>query len=281
MRIAITGHKGQLGQCLQRRLAQHEQLLIDMPEHDITRVDSIVPAIDRFRPNVVIHAAAYTNVDGCERDPDLAMRVNGLGTQNVAIACQRAGAALVHISTNEVFDGCKTTPYLEYEQRNPINAYARSKYAGERYVELLLQRFYIVRIAWLFAPGGANFVSKICSIARERGRLAIVTDEISAPTYAPHLADALARLVTTEHYGIYHLTNEGFCSRFEFAAHFLSLADMGGVQIDPITSDQYPRASKPPLNGMIRNFAAATLLGITLPPWQVAVQEYFAQATAP
>ena len=275
MRIAITGHKGQLGQCLQRRLADHELLLIDLPEYDITQVHSIVPAIQDFKPDVVIHTAAYTDVDGCERDPDTAFRVNALGTQNVAVACQKAGAELVHISTNEVFDGRKGVPYLEYEHRNPINTYGRTKYAAERYVELLLQRFYIVRIAWLFAPGGNNFVSKICALARQRGRLAIVTDEISSPTYGPHLADALARLIQTSHYGIYHLTNEGLCSRYEFAAYFLPLAGLGHVQLDRITSEQYKRASTPPLYTPLRNFAAATLLGITLPSWQEAVHDYF------
>lgn len=275
MRIAITGHKGQLGQCLERRFAGDELLLIDVPEYDITRVESIVPAIARFKPDVVIHAAAYTNVDGCAKDPDLAFRVNALGTHNVVVACQKADAAMLHISTNEVFDGCKGEAYLEYEGRNPLNTYARSKYAAERYVEMLLNRFYIVRIAWLFAPAGNNFVSKICSIARERDRLAIVTDEISSPTYAPHLADALTELIETGHYGIYHLTNEGVCSRYDFAAYFLPLAGLGHVQLDRITSDQFKRSSTPPLHCVIRNFAATTSLGIKLPHWHKAVEDYF------
>jgi len=276
MRIAITGCKGQLGQCLCRQLAGHELLSMDLPNYDITRVESIEPAILGFRPDVVVHTAAYTNVDACEREPDLAFRVNALGTQNVAVACHKAGAALCHISTNEVFDGRKGAPYLEYDQRHPLSAYAHSKYYAERAVELLAPRFYIVRIAWLFAPAGNNFVSKIVSLAQERGRLSIVTDEVSSPTYAPHLAQALERLVQTEHYGIYHLTNEGICSRYEFASYFLPLAGLGHVVLDPITSDQFKRASTPPLYCPIRNFAAAHALGITLPHWHEAVQEYFA-----
>lgn len=275
MRIAITGHKGQLGRYLQARFDGHDLLLIDVPEHDITDVGSILPAIVQFKPDLVIHAAAYTNVDGCARDPDLAFAVNALGTQNVALACQKAGSALVHISTNEVFDGCKGKAYLECDHRNPINTYAHSKYAAERYVETLLNRFYIVRIAWLFAPHSNNFISKICSLARERERLSIVVDEISSPTYAPHLVDAIARLVETEHFGIYHLTNEGVCSRYEFAAYFLPLAGLGHVQLEPITSDQFQRASTPPLHCIIRNFAAATTLGIRLPHWHEAVEDYF------
>lgn len=277
MRIVITGHKGQLGQCVRDRLADQDLLLIDLPEQDITQPKSILPAIVDFYPDVVIHCAAYTDVDGCEREPDLAYRVNALGTANVALACQKAGAAMVHISTNEVFDGQKGAPYLEYDHRRPINAYGRTKYAAERYIESLLQRYYIVRVAWLFAPAGKNFVSKICSLARERGRLSIVTDEISAPTYAPHLAEALARLIETEHFGPYHLTNEGHCSRYEFAAHFLGIAGLGHVPLEPITSDLYPRASTPPKECILRNFAAAELLGIRLPHWQTAVKDYFSQ----
>lgn len=275
MRIAITGHRGQLGEWLVRRLADHELLLLGRPEHDITRPESIVPAIVGFRPDVVIHAAAFTNVDGCARDPDTAYMVNALGTQNVALACQKAGSVMAYISTNEVFDGAKGAPYLEQDERHPINPYGWSKYAGERFVETLLSRYYIVRIAWLFAPGRTNFVSKICALAKERGRLTIVTDEVSSPTYAPHLADALARLIQTEHYGIYHLTNEGACSRYEFARYFLPLADLGHVPVEPITSEQFQRPSKPPLHCVLRNFAAAHLLGIQLPPWEEAVRDYF------
>jgi len=277
MRITITGSKGQLGSYLEGYFQGHELLSIDVPEYDITQVESITPAIVQFEPDVVIHTAAYTNVDGCAKDPDLALRVNTLGTQNVALACQKAGAAMVHISTNEVFDGRKGEAYLEYEERNPINAYARTKYAAERYVEMLLNRFYIVRIAWLFGPGGTNFISKICALASERERLGIVIDEISSPTYVPHLAEALAKLIQTEHYGVYHLTNEGVCSRHEFAAYFLPLAGLGRVKLDSITSDQFKRASTPPLHCVIRNFAAATSLGITLPHWHDAVQDYFAR----
>ncbi|MGC8827649.1 MAG: dTDP-4-dehydrorhamnose reductase [Anaerolineae bacterium] len=275
MRIAITGYRGQLGEWLVRRLEGHELLLLGRPEHDITQPESIVPAIVGFRPDVVIHSAAFTNVDGCARDPDTAYLVNALGTQNVAAACQKAGAAMVYISTNEVFDGTKGSPYLEQDERHPINPYGWSKYAGERFVETLLERFYIVRIAWLFAPGRVNFVSKICALARERGRLSIVTDEISSPTYAPHLADALARLIETGHYGVYHLANEGSCSRYEFARYFLPLAGLGHVPVEPITSDQFQRPSRPPLHCILRNFAAAHLLGIQLPPWEEAVQDYF------
>lgn len=275
MRIIITGHKGQLGRALQEVLRGETLLGLDLPEHDITDRQAIVQTIADFAPQVVIHAAAMTNVDGCQRDPDAAYRVNGLGTQNVALACQRCSAAMVYISTNEVFDGTKSEPYLEFDQPNPINAYGRSKLVGEFFTRALLDRFYIVRTAWLYARGGNNFVTKIIRAADERGELRVVTDEVSSPTYAPDLAEAIAKLIRTEHYGIYHFTNEGICSRYDFAIKILELSGREHVPVHPITSDQYTRASTPPPYTPLRNFCAATALGITLRPWEEALEAYF------
>jgi len=275
MRIAITGHYGQLGTAVKQLLPQHELFLIDVPLFDITDRTGIVQAIAGFRPDVVIHAAAFTNVDGCTREPDTAYQINALGTQNVALACQQTGAALVYVSTNEVFDGAATQPYLEFDPTNPINVYGRSKLAGEWFVQVLLQRFYIVRTAWMFAPAGNNFVSKIIRAADERGRLTVVDDEISSPTYAPDLAVAIARLIATEAFGVYHFTNEGICSRFEFAVEILERVGRAHVPVEPIKSDQYERASRPPLYAPLRNFCGASL-SIVLRPWQEALEEYLA-----
>jgi len=275
MRIVITGHKGQLGRALQEVLQGETLFGLDLPQHDITDRQAISQAIVDFAPQVVIHAAAMTNVDGCERDPDAAYRINGLGTQNVALACQRCGAVMVCVSTNEVFDGAKGEPYLEFDQPHPINTYGQSKLAGELITQALLNRFYIVRTAWLYAQGGSNFVTKMVHLADERGELRVVADEISSPTYAPDLAEAIAKLIRTDHYGIYHFTNEGICSRYDFAIKILELAGRGHVPIHPITSDQYARASTPPLYAPIRNFCAATALGITLRPWEEALRAYF------
>jgi dTDP-4-dehydrorhamnose reductase len=274
MRIAITGCKGQLGKALQEALAGHDLLCMDLPEHDICDGSAIRRTVGEFAPEVVVHCAAMTHVDGCERDPDAAYRINGLGTQNVALACQDVGAAMVYVSTNEVFDGRAAQPYLEWDSPNPIGAYGRSKLAGERFTQMLLTRFYIVRTAWLFARGGNNFVSKILRAADERGELAVVTDEVSSPTYAPDLAEAIARLIQTRQYGISHFTNEGICSRFEFARKILELGGRGHVPLRPITSDQYQRLARPPLYTPIRNFCGAAL-GIRLRPWQEALEAYF------
>jgi len=276
MRIAITGHKGQLGQALQQALKEHELLGLDLPEHDITDPATIVTTVADFQPQVVIHAAAMTNVDGCERDPELAFRVNVLGTQHMALACQRAGAALVHISTNDVFDGKLGRPYYEWDRPAPQSVYARSKAAAEFYVRSLLQQFYIVRTAWLYAQGGENFVTKIIAAADRFGALKVVTDEVSAPTYAPDLAQAIAQLITTGHFGFYHFTNSGFCSRYDWACRILALSGRGDVPVEAITTADWKRAAPPPLYAPLVNFAGAAL-GITLRPWEEALQEYFGE----
>jgi dTDP-4-dehydrorhamnose reductase len=274
LRVVVTGHRGQLGQALQAVLQQEDVLGIDLPEHDITDAETIIRAICDFRPHIVVHAAALTDVDRCAREPELALQVNGLGTHNVALACLRCDAAMLAVSTNEVFDGRKGAPYYEHEARNPINAYARSKLAGEIYVQMHLSRFYIVRTAWLYARGGSNFPSKIVQAADKYGHLRVVCDEISSPTYAPDLAQAIGRLIRTDLYGVYHLTNQGICSRHEFARRILELAGRGSVSIEPITSDQWPRASTPPLHCALHNLAGAQI-GITLRHWDEGLRDYF------
>jgi len=272
MRIVITGHNGQLGRQLQIAFAGHELLQLDLPCDDITR-PATRDCIADFHPELVVHTAAYTNVDGCEQDPDLAYRVNALGTQNVALGAQRCGAALMYVSTNEVFDGQRREPYREWDRTAPLSVYARSKTAGEEIVRALVARFYIVRVAWLFGPGGVNFVTKILGAAEKTGALRVAADEFGNPTYAPDLAQAMTRLADTGHYGIYHLTNSGFCSRYEFALAILQAAGRSAVPVTPILNADWPRPSVPPLHAMLANSAAANL-GLALRPWQAAVVEY-------
>ncbi len=275
MKIALVGGRGQLGRELENVLRSHHAVTIfDLPECDIIQ-RSAIDALVTQGPELVIHAAAMTDVDGCARDPMAAFRANVLGTQNVALACQRLRAPLVYISTNEVFDGGKDSPYLEFDEPHPINAYGTSKLAGERYVQMLLHRFYIVRTAWLFSPGGNNFPKKIVAAAKEKGALSVVADEIANPTYAPDLARALAQLIESEHYGIYHLVNQGAVSRFDFTARILQRAGLEKVRLTPIPLAEYRRASTPPRNGALTNFVAATALGIQLRPWEQALDDYF------
>jgi len=273
MRIVITGSAGQLGQALQTLLQGHDLLLMDVPQYDITDQAQARAAITAFRPEVAIHAAAMTNVDGCEADPAMAYRVNALGTENVALACQSCGAAMVYISTDYVFDGTRSEPYWEWDHPNPQSIYARSKLAGEYITQELLLKHYIVRTAWLYSRGGKNFVKNVLRLADERPQLQFVTDEVGSPTYAPDLAEALVKLIAQPLYGIYHFTNAGVCSRYEWARAILELAGRADYPIFPTSG--YVRAAKVPAHSELRNFNGATQLGITLRPWREALEAYF------
>ncbi|MFN2270272.1 MAG: dTDP-4-dehydrorhamnose reductase [Anaerolineae bacterium] len=275
MRIFITGNKGQLGRALQDALPEDTLAGCDLPELDITNREAIGTAIADFAPDVVIHAAAWTDVDGCARDPDQAYRANGIGTQNVALACAICDASLVYVSTNEVFDGTATQPYREWDAANPINPYAKSKAAGEWFTQNLLNRFYIVRTAWVYALGGRNFStpSRIVQVADERGALKVVTDEVGNPTYALDLAAGIAALVETGAYGVYHLTNTGYTSRYDYVREVLRLAGREHIPVEPISLDDFQRPSTPPRFAPLANTAAAAL-GIELSPWQDAVKDF-------
>jgi dTDP-4-dehydrorhamnose reductase len=275
MRIYITGSKGQLGRALMRRLARHDLLGVDLPEVDLTDLYAARSSIAVFKPEVIIHAAAMTDVDGAARNPDLAYCVNALGTRNVAVASEAIGAALLAISTNEVFDGTKNEPYLEFDLAHPINPYAKSKLAAEQFVRDLTRRFYIVRTAWLYGLGGSNFVKKIITRADSDGRLQVVTDEVSSPTYAEDLITAIEQLIATGAYGIYHFTNDGACSRYEFARKILELSGRAHIPIEPILLKDYPRPSTPPPFAPLRNFCGVQI-GITLRPWADALADYLA-----
>jgi dTDP-4-dehydrorhamnose reductase len=276
MRILITGAQGQLGQALQAALTTHELVLVDLPEVDVTQRAALFTAVAAARPDLIIHCAAYTNVDGCAADPALAYKVNGLGAQNAALACQAFDAALLHVSTNEVFAGDNPHGYEEWMALNPVNPYGRSKAAAEFHVRNLLQRFYIVRTAWLFAPGGRNFIHAVLARARAHGEVRVVTDEIGNPTYAKDLAAAIARLIETEQYGVYHFTNAGACSRWELANEALRLAGLDHVTNAPILSRDFTRLSTPPLLGALNNVAGAAI-GIRLRPWQEALAEFLGE----
>jgi dTDP-4-dehydrorhamnose reductase len=274
MRIALTGSKGQLGRALLEVLKEDEVLPLARPECDITQLESLKACLEEFKPEVIIHAAAFTDVDGCELDPEKAYAVNALGTRNVAVAALESGAVMVYVSTNEVFDGTASEPYWEFDRPNPVGVYGRSKLAGEQFVREILSRFFIVRTAWLYYHGGNNFITKIIRAADERGSLRVVTDEVSNPTYALDLAVAISKLIRTNFYGTYHFTNSGYCSRYDFAKLILELSGRGNVPVEPITSKEWVRVAKPPLFTPLRNFAGAQI-GITLRPWEEALKAFF------
>jgi len=275
MRIIITGANGQLGQALQKVLqADHDLIPTDVPEFDITQ-PAIVQQFSDMRPELIIHCAAMTDVEGCAKDPDTAFKINAFGTQNVAHTCLRTNADMVHISTNEIFDGRSDIPYPEDAQPNPINAYGSSKRAGEQMAaNYVKDKLYIVRTAWLYGDNERMFPNKIIAAADKHGELRVVTDEISNPTYTPDLADAIAQLITTRAYGTYHFTNAGYCSRYDFAKEILRLSERQHIPIHPITLSEYPRASTvPPFTPLINTRGPE--IGIELRPWQDALMAYF------
>ena len=242
------------------------------PEHDLTN-PQIADALVDLNPNLVINAAAWTNVDGAEASPDAAYAANALGPLYLAQGSERCGATLVQVSTNEVFAGKQGAFYAEDDLPQPGSVYAKSKLAGETAIRPLLERLYIVRVSWLFGPQGNNFPAKILAAAQKHGALRVVDDEFGNPTYAPDAAHAIWQLVQTGRYGTYHLINAGYASRFELAKSVLHACGRDDVPVAPIAATEWPRATMPPAHAVLVNVRAAAL-GITLRPWQEAIRDW-------
>ena len=273
MHYFITGARGQLGATLVDMLPEDSVSAIDLPEYDVTDIEAVRHAFDGQTVDVVIHCAAYTDVDGCARNPEMANLVNAIGTRNIARICAEYGATMVLLSTNEVFDGRKPYSYTEQDIPGPINPYGESKLAAERHTLDILERYYIVRTSWMYAAGGANFVHTILSLASQGQDISVVTDELGAPTCAQDLASAIIELVDRAPYGVYHLVNSGHVSRYGFARHVLNLTGYSSLPIKPILLEEYQRESCPPRNGILSNWAASGY-GITLRPWQAALGDF-------
>lgn len=273
MKILIIGGLGQLGRALQEALRDYDLSSVDLPEVDITDQDSIDSELEKLRPQIVIHCAAYTDVEGSARNPDMAYRVNALGALHVARACAQFNAAMVHLSTNEVFSGHEPLGYEEWRPLAPANPYGRSKAAGEEFVRQTLDSYFIVRTAWLYAAGGSNFIHAILKRVRQGKELRVVVDEIGNPTYALDLARAIGELILSRRFGIYHFTNSGACSRWAFAREILRLSGLDDVPVVPILARDYPRASIPPTYGALLNTTGLDL-GIELRPWREALAAY-------
>lgn len=259
--------------------ATHEVTAVDRDEGDITRLHDVEALFASSRPEVVVHCAAATQVDDCERDPDWAMRINGTGTRNIATCCVRHGVPVLYFSTDYVFDGEKPSPYLENDPPNPINAYGRSKLAGEESLRELMENYWIVRISWLFGPLGKNFIQAIQAKARQGESLRVVDDQVGAPTYTQDLATMTEKLVSNHHYGIYHITNQGYCSWFEFAREILHQEGLTCVQIQPISSAESSRPARRPRNSRLENRRLQSLGIPLLPRWQDALGRYLARAS--
>ncbi|WHH57409.1 dTDP-4-dehydrorhamnose reductase [Petroclostridium sp. X23] len=255
MRVLITGAKGMLGTDLAEVLQDtHEVIGVDMDNFDITNIKETVENINELRPDIVIHCAAYTNVDGCESEMELAYKVNALGPRNVAVACNEINAAMVHISTDYVFDGTKGASYIEDDATNALSVYGKCKLAGENYVRTVLNKHYIVRTQWLYGKNGKNFVKTMVNLSKERDEIRVVNDQFGSPTYTLDLAYAIKELIQTPAYGIYHITNSGVVSWYEFTKDILELAGAQGVNVVPITTEEIDRPAPRPKYSPLENF---------------------------
>ena len=277
MKILITGGRGQLGRDLEEVLlktGKHELTCPGRGELDVTKLDEVQQLILNNRPEVIIHAAANTNVDQCELDEDSAYLVNALGTRNVAVAAAKVGAKLVYVSTDYVFNGRAGRPYTEFDLPDPINVYGKSKLAGEQYVVSLSNKYFIVRTSWLYGRYGKNFVKTMLNLAKEKSEVSVVNDQVGTPTYTKDLARFLAELIQTELYGIYHASNSGFCSWFDFARAIFKTAGLEQVKVRPISTPELNRPAPRPAFSVLDNYCLRLQGLAALQSWEEALQEF-------
>ena len=251
---------------------------------DIADSVTVRKTLDDVRPDLVLHCAAYTNVDGCERDPDTAFKVNAFGTWAVASAAESVGAALVAISTDFVFDGQKGSPYTEFDKPLPLSQYGASKLAGEELALRHCSRAYVVRTAWLYGANGNNFPYAIVRRAKEKGELSVVADQWGTPTYTQDLVRAVDEIVREPLYGVYHASNGGETSWKDFARRILDKLGMFDVPVNPLTSTEYAQAfnspTERPANSVMRNLALELRGASPMRPWEEALDDFIAEAKA-
>ena len=253
MKILITGSNGMLGHDLEKVLKdKHELILTTSKTLDITDKDKTMEIIKENNPDIVINSAAYTDVDGCETNQDLAYAVNGYGVENLALACRQIDCPLVHVSTDYVFDGTARDPIPEDGEIGPISVYGKSKLMGEQAIQEILDKYFIVRTAWLYGINGKNFPKTMLELAENHPEITVVYDEVGTPTYTPDLAYGISELIETDFYGIYHLTNSGSCSWCEFARYIFEIAGRD-VNVVPVTASEFSRPAPRPSYSVLMN----------------------------
>ena len=275
-RVLVLGAQGMLGHDLLEVFSKEYDVTgLDIDDLDITRQGSTRKTIKELAPDVVINAAGYTDVDGCEKKINTAFAVNGQGTKNVAKGCRDNGSKLIYLSTDYIFDGAKGSPYREDDPPNPLSIYGESKLMGERYIEEILDDYLIVRTQWLYGVHGRNFVETILALAEERGHIEVVHDQEGSPTYTADLSRAIAALISKKLRGTFHISNSGSCSWYDFALEIVRLANSSQVEIVPISSAALNRPAKRPPYSILNCQRLEQEAGVVMRPWQQALQDYF------
>ncbi len=250
----IIGSEGMLGHDLVDVLSkEHDISTTTIETLDITDIEKTIETVKNINPDVVVHAAAYTDVDASESNPDLAYNVNALGTRNVAVACNEVDCAMVYICTDYVFDGTKTTPYYEYDQTRPLGVYGKTKHTGEVYIRDLLNKFYIIRTSWLYGYNGPNFIATMLKLAKTTDSISVVNDQIGSPTYTVDLANSISLLIKKPSYGIYHITNSESCSWYDFAKEIFRQTNTE-IDLKPVTTEEFPRPAPRPKFSVLENY---------------------------
>ncbi|WP_430111623.1 dTDP-4-dehydrorhamnose reductase [Paenibacillus sp. B1-33] len=278
MKILVTGANGQLGVDIVRLFFEkgHDVVGLGRSQLDITDMKRCKEVINDIQPDTVVHCAAYTAVDNAETDQDNAYLVNAIGTRNVAAASESVKAKICYISTDYVFDGNNSRPYYEYDNTNPLTVYGKSKRAGEQLIQSLSSRWFIVRTSWVFGASGNNFVKTMLKLGKERESLQVVNDQWGSPTYTCDLSLFLEELISTEKYGIYHASNNGICTWFEFAKAIFEEARMS-VIVEPCTTEQFPRSAPRPRFSAMEPMAIRVNGFTPIRDWQEALRDYLSK----
>ncbi len=281
MKVLVTGAKGLLGSEVVKRLAAMgiEHRGVDIEDFDLLNLGDTESFLDSFMPHAVINCAAYTAVDKAEEDRDLCFAVNVTAVKNLALACKKAGSALIHISTDYVFDGTGDTPFEVADKTAPLNYYGYTKELGEREVRSILDRHFIVRTSWIFGPGKGNFVTTMLNLAKKGNEIRVVNDQTGSPTYTIDLARMLCDMALTDKYGTYHATNEGFCTWFEFAREIFRQAGVE-AKVVPVTTEEFVTKAVRPKNSRLSKESLKRAGFELLPPWQDALARYLKEIGA-
>ncbi len=275
MKVLVTGASGQLGREVVELFLGlgYETYGYARDELDITDEENVRRVLHELMPDVVIHAAAYTHVDRAEDERVEAFRINIVGTRNIVVAAEQIGAKICYISTDYVFDGNRTRPYMEYDQVNPLSMYGKTKYGGEVIVQSLSSKYFIVRTSWLYGTYGNNFVKTMLRLAQERPEIKVVDDQVGSPTYVGDLVTFLSELIVTEKYGTYHASNTGSCSWYQFAETIFAKAGIT-LNLIPIPTSQYPTRAIRPAYSVLDHLAIQANGFRDLPRWQDGLDRF-------